>query len=110
MSTVADADTHGHGAPQAHDEHKPDSFYVKIALILAVITGLEVALSYSDIGPLFLPVLFILMAIKFVMVAMFFMHLKFDSRWFNVAFWTGLFLAIFVYFVAMATFEFFMPA
>ncbi|MEZ5216112.1 MAG: cytochrome C oxidase subunit IV family protein [Ilumatobacteraceae bacterium] len=103
-------ETHEHIDPDytaySHDGH-PDGFYVKIAIILAVITGLEVALSYADVGALFLPALLILMAIKFVMVALFFMHLKFDSAWFNMAFWTGLLLAIAVYFVAMATFHFF---
>lgn len=112
MSTATDP--HGHdlaeAAHGAHDEHRPDSFYVKIAIILAVITALEVALSYADVGPLFLPALFIMMAVKFVMVALFFMHLKFDSRWFNMAFWTGLILTILVYAAALSTFKFFVPA
>lgn len=111
MSTVAES--HGHEAEhahEAHDEHKPDIFYVKVAIILAVITGMEVALSYADVGPIFLPALFILMTIKFVMVVLFFMHLRFDSAWFNMAFWTGLVLAILVYVAAMSTFKFFLPS
>jgi len=113
MSTVVDP--HGHeveGTPDdyAHAGHHPDSFYVKIAIVLAAITGLEVALSYSHIGPLFLPVLFVLMTIKFVMVVLFFMHLKFDSAWFNMAFWTGLGLALFVYVAALSTFKFFLAS
>jgi cytochrome c oxidase subunit 4 len=88
-------------------EHHSDAFYVKIAVILALITGLEVALSYNHIGVLFLPVLLTLMAIKFVMVVLFFMHLRFDSKWFNFAFWTGVILAIGVYSGALATFKFF---
>ena len=100
------ADSHGHAD---HEEH-PDSYYIKIAVILAVITALEVVLSYHRPGALFLPVLFILMAIKFVMVVLFFMHLKFDSKWFNMMFWVGLGLAIAVYMAALATFKFFAPA
>jgi cytochrome c oxidase subunit IV len=116
MSTVTephDAD-HGHEASghdaSGHDDHRPDSYYVKVALILAAITALEVALSYSDVGPVFLPALFIMMAIKFVMVVLIFMHLKFDSAWFNMAFWTGLGLAIVVYVAALSTFKFFVPS
>jgi cytochrome c oxidase subunit IV len=114
MSTATDAhDTDPHAGDHAdHIEgdfehaHKPDSWYVKIAIILAVITGFEVMLKYVSIGSLFLPVLFILMAIKFVMVVLFFMHLRFDSKWFNMAFWLGLGLAVFVYCGALATFKF----
>jgi len=88
-------------------EHHSDIFYVKIAILLAAITGMEVWLSYSDIGPIFLPALLILMTIKFVMVVLFFMHLRFDSKWFNFAFWTGVILAVSVYSAALATFKFF---
>lgn len=111
MSTATEAHEHAaHGHDEAHDDHKPDIYYVKIAIILAVITGVEVALSYADVGPFFLPALFILMAVKFVMVVLFFMHLKFDSAWFNMAFWTGLFLTLGVYAAALACFHFFTPA
>ena len=86
--------------------HK-DSFYVQIAAILAVLTGLEVSISYIDIGPAFLPVLLVLMVIKFFMVVLFFMHLKFDSKWFSFFFYAGLVLAVGVYLTALATFKFF---
>ncbi len=76
--------------------------------ILAVLTGLEVTLSYVHIGPLTLPVLFVLMAVKFIMVALFFMHLRFDSTWFNAAFWSGLLFSLGVYIGALATFKFFL--
>ena len=108
-------DSHGHPIDPEHEdpahgdhEHGASDFqYVIIALILAAITGLEVLVSYVDIGPLFLPVLLILMAIKFVTVVSFFMHLKFDNKIFTWIFYTGLLLAIFVYVAALATFHFF---
>jgi cytochrome c oxidase subunit IV len=96
----------GHGDTGYDHAHRADSYYVKIAVILAAITGLEVSLKYVDIGALFLPVLFVLMAVKFVMVVLFFMHLRFDSKWFNMAFWSGLGLAILVYVAALTTFKF----
>ncbi len=103
------ADDHGDHGDHGHGEHvdHPDSYYVKIALVLAAITAAEVALSYMDVGAAFLPTLLIMMAIKFVMVVLFFMHLRFDSKWFNMAFWTGLILAILVYVAALTTFRFF---
>jgi len=82
--------------------------YVRIALILGIITALEVSTYYVDFGPLFMPALLIMMAIKFVMVVSYFMHLKFDNRIFSMMFYAGLILAIGVYAAALATFEFFL--
>ena len=97
----------GEHAEAHYEEHHTDLYYVKIAIILAVITGLEVLLSYSHIGKLFLPTLLILMAIKFVMVVLFFMHLRLDNRVFKYLFYSGLVLAVLVYCAALLTFRFF---
>lgn len=94
-----------HGAE--HDHGLTDAGYVKIAIILAIITALEVSTYYVDFGPFFMPALLVMMVIKFVMVVSYFMHLKFDKRVFSLMFYTGLGLALFVYFVALATFKFF---
>jgi cytochrome c oxidase subunit 4 len=91
--------THQHGMTNAG--------YVRIALILAAITALEVSTYYIDFGPLFMPSLMIMMVVKFFMVATYFMHLKFDNKIFSWMFYAGLFLAIGVYVVALATFKFF---
>lgn len=111
MTTTADSAVEGHDAHalEEHDEHAPhsDIYYVKIAIFLAVLTGMEVSLSYMDIGALFLPLLIILMVIKFFMVVLFFMHLKFDSKWFSFFFYAGLFLAVGCYLAFLATFQFF---
>ncbi len=84
------------------------SAYVRIALILGAITGLEVSTYYVDFGPLFLPALLIMMIIKFVMVVSYFMHLKFDNKIFSMMFYAGLILAIAVYCAALGTFKFFL--
>ena len=112
-------DTHSdHAAHEVHphgghdDEHHwTDLQYIKLALALAVITALEVVLSYTkdDFGKLFLPLLLIMMVVKFFAVVFYFMHLKFDNRLFGMLFYTGFFLAIFVYVVALLTFHFFSP-
>ena len=80
-----------------------------LAIALAVITAIEVALSYmaDDLGAVFLPLLLILMLIKFFSVVFYFMHLKFDNRWFSILFYMGMFLAVGVYIVALFTFKFF---
>ena len=105
-----------HDAPAPHTdphdhpgEHWSDLQFVYLALGLAVITAIEVALSYmvDDLGPVFLPALIILMLIKFFAVVMYFMHLKFDSRLFSLMFYLGLGLAVVVYTVMLFTFKFF---
>ena len=81
--------------------------YVRIAAILAAITALEVATYYVDLGGLFLPSLLIMMAVKFYIVVSFFMHLRYESKLFSWVFYAGLFLAMTVYGIFLATFHFF---
>lgn len=94
---------------EGHAEHWSDFQYVKLAILLAVVTGVEVLLSYikDDMGGFFLPALLILMAFKFMAVVLYFMHLKFDNRLFSIMFYMGLILAIGVYIAALFTFRFF---
>ena len=81
--------------------------YVRIAVILAAITALEVATYYVDFGALFLPSLLIMMAVKFYIVVSFFMHLRYENKLFSWVFYAGLFLAMIVYGIFLATFHFF---
>ncbi|MEM1335171.1 MAG: hypothetical protein AAGG08_17105, partial [Actinomycetota bacterium] len=67
----AESGTPDAGGDDAHaDEHHgpTDAFFIKTALVLAVITALEVAASYVELGPLFLPILIGLMLVKFFAV------------------------------------------
>ena len=98
-------ETETHEDTQEHG--MSDAGYIKIAVILALITALEVSTYYVDFGPLFMPSLLIMMVVKFVMVVSYFMHLEFDSKIFSFLFYTGLGLALFVYITALATFKFF---
>ncbi|MGH2393074.1 MAG: cytochrome C oxidase subunit IV family protein [Gemmatimonadota bacterium] len=60
--------------------HASRSTYWIIALILGIITVLEVAVFYVPaVRGVIVPVLLVLSAAKFVLVAMFFMHLRYDS-------------------------------
>jgi cytochrome c oxidase subunit 4 len=95
---------------EAHDvehDHPKESLYITVAVILAALTGLEILTYYVDFGRLFLPALLTLMAVKFLLVALFFMHLKFDAKIFGRLFWSGLILAVVVYVAALATFQVF---
>ena len=105
-------DTHDHGV--AADEHAhglTDMGYVKIAIILAIMTAAEVTLTYIHLpGKLFMAILLTLMVAKFWTVVSYFMHLKFDNKIFTRLFYAGLFLATFVYIAALCTFQFFAPS
>jgi len=87
--------------------HKPNSFYIKVAGALAVITALEVALYYLDLHSWYMPILLTLMVIKFLTVVSVFMHLKYDNKLFSALFYSGLILALVVYTIALLTFRFF---
>jgi cytochrome c oxidase subunit 4 len=86
--------------------HPSDGQYVLVALFLAVITGAEVALYYVDLNfRVYAVILIVAMIVKFATVAMFFMHLRFDSRLFRWVFVTGLVLATVVYTIVLLTFH-----
>ena len=96
-------------APDDHEHaaHASDKDYVMIALGLAVLTAIEVGLSYwHALEGLYLVIpLLVVMAIKFFIVASRFMHLHFDSKTLSRLFYAGLFLACGVYLIALLTFH-----
>lgn len=97
-------------SPVAHEQtHPSDTHYVRIAVFLAALTAIEVALSYINglEGLVLLFPLLVIMAIKFGMVALHFMHLKWDSKLLTRLFYAGLFLAVGVYLAALSTFRLF---
>jgi cytochrome c oxidase subunit 4 len=81
-------------------EHAHPGFptYIRIALILTVITAIEVAVYYVDaLRPALVPVLLTLSIVKFVLVVGYFMHLKFDPRLLSGLFVFGLVIALAVF-------------
>lgn len=104
------SDTHSHGSmththpnpgPHTHEDHTHGHptwrTYVVIGFILCVITGVEVAIFYVEaLANLLVPMLLVLSALKFVIVVLFYMHLKFDSKIFGRVFFAPLFLAALV--------------
>jgi cytochrome c oxidase subunit 4 len=80
--------------------------YIKVALVLATITGIEVAVYYvSAVRSVLVPMLLTFSIVKFALVALWFMHLRFDNRLFRRLFVTGLVLASGVYLVVLTTFH-----
>jgi len=86
--------------------HPTEMEYVKVALVLAAITLAEVAVYYVEsLEGLLVPILGVMSIAKFAIVALWFMHLRFDSRLFRRLFLMGIALAVFVYTVALSTFH-----
>ena len=92
--------------PPEDIEHPGPRQYVVVALVLAVLTAIEVALFYMDFVPQGIVVLslMVLMFLKFGIVALWFMHLRFDSRIYRRLFITGIILAIAVFLIVLLTF------
>lgn len=89
-----------------HHDHPGDGRYIKIALFLAVITAVEVAFSYWEaVEGILAPSLIAMSVVKFAVVVLYFMHLKFDSRLFRRLFVAGLALAIFCFTAMLTTFH-----
>lgn len=113
-ATTSDVNLEGTGVaagvalPGVHAEHAHPGprKYVGVAVILAVITAVEVSLYYTALSGLLLVSLLVGLAfVKFGMVAAYFMHLKFDGRLLRRLFATGLVLALAVYSVALFTLD-----
>ena len=90
-----------------HASHPTDNTYIKIAVILAVITALEVAIFYIDGIPdmVFFTILICMSIVKFAIVAMYYMHLKFDESIFVWLFGGGILLASGVIIALMVLFN-----
>jgi cytochrome c oxidase subunit 4 len=81
--------------------------YVFIAVILVVITAIEVAASYLDgdiNSNLLIALLAVMAAIKFFLVCAWYMHMKQDKPFFRRVFVIGMVGATVVYSIALATF------
>src|SRR5688572_20223867 len=99
---MAHEPVHTEGAEGAHlsgeEHHHPGwSTYWKVALILTVITIVEVWAYYIPsfvASRAFIPSLLIMSAAKFVIVVAFYMHLKYDHKLFRALFTGPLAIAV----------------
>ncbi|MGH7814839.1 MAG: cytochrome C oxidase subunit IV family protein [Candidatus Binataceae bacterium] len=102
MSEIAHAEEM-HGAT-----HHPGAVtYVIIAVILVVLTALEITVFYVHaLQPVLVPLLLILSAAKFVLVVMFYMHLKYDQWLLSGIFVFPLFIAMVMLFSLILLFTY----
>ena len=92
--TNPDIDVHAMG--EVH-EHPTWREYKWVALILTLITVAEVWAYYVPsfvASPAFVPILLIMSAVKFAIVVLFYMHLKYDARLFRALFTGPLIIAV----------------
>ena len=77
-----------HGA-DAHGHHPTAGMYVMIGIILTIITAVEVSAYYIpawETSAIYVPSMLLLSAVKFTIVVMFYMHLKYDHKLFRALF------------------------
>ena len=87
-----------HGSEHTHPSLRT---YVNVAIVLSIITAVEVLIYYIEaLEGVLVPALILLSAIKFVTVIGYFMHLKFDTRMLTFAFSAALIISI-VLFIAL---------
>ncbi len=80
----------GHDAPQESKFH----LLVQMAMILAIMTGMEVLLVYLPLAKwIIITGLMVLLTIKFIIGIYLFMHLKWDKLFCTILFLIGLILA-----------------
>ena len=82
-------------AVDSHD-HGDSKFqlFIQIAMVLAVITGVEIVIVYIPIARwLVISALLILSLVKFMLVIFYFMHLRWDKVFCTILFFIGLILA-----------------
>ena len=99
--TPEHAAAHGHGPAEHH--HPTAATYIKVGVILTLITVVEVWAYYVPefvASRAFVPSLLIMSAAKFAIVVMFYMHLKYDHKLFRALF-TGPLAIAFVTIVAL---------
>jgi cytochrome c oxidase subunit 4 len=108
------ADTHiDEQGPEVHagthgERHPGPKEYIRIAIILAAITAAEVAVYYIEgFKEVLVPILFFFSFVKFTLVVLWFMHLKFDSRTYARFFVMGLAGAITLFLIVLLTFKVF---
>ena len=85
-----------HAAMGMVKEHPTWSTYWKVAVVLTLITVVEVWIYYIPAikdSRAFVPMLLTMSAVKFAIVVMFYMHLRYDHKLFRVLFTGPLIIA-----------------
>ena len=86
-----------------HKDHPTPKKYVQIAIVLGILTAIEIALYYTEdiVGVFTDPILIILAVGKFIIVVGWFMHLRFENKMVNRFFTGGMILALVLFAIVM---------
>lgn len=81
----------------SHREPATVGTYLKVAVILTLITALEVGVIYiRRLAPIIVPLLLVMALAKFALVVLFFMHLRYDRRVLTAVFVGPILVAVLV--------------
>lgn len=81
-----------------HAQHPDTTQYIAVGIILAVFTAIEIGISFAAVpSDIAIPSLIVLTVLKFALVVLWFMHLRFDSGWYRRLFVFGLVVALAIY-------------
>ena len=109
MTATTETPVPGSGDP-AHEEHADHlnaRDYWMIALFLAIVTAVEVAITYIPgfEGPLLVTALIVAGIVKFLTVVAFFMHLRYEPFTMNFMFYFGLIGALALFIAVLLSFQ-----
>lgn len=92
-------------ATHTDEAHATTGHYVRIAIVLTVLTVMEVATYYVDIPfAVLVPLLLVLAGMKFGLVVAYYMHLRYDSKLFSGFFFFGFVIEILLLVALMVLF------
>ena len=92
-----------HARASTHHAGPSVATYIKVAILLTIITALEVGVIYiRRLTPILFPLLIVMATAKFALVTLFFMHLRYDHRSLRFLFLGPLIVAILLA-IALAT-------
>jgi heme/copper-type cytochrome/quinol oxidase subunit 4 len=87
----------GESARAKEQAHPGPKEYILIGVVLSILTAAEVAVYFVEaLAPVLFHILVVLSTIKFILVVMYYMPLKFDSRLFTGVFMLPFSIAVFM--------------
>src|SRR5207237_9194425 len=100
-------------SPAAHapgEGHATVQTYVRVAVVLGILTAIEIGALYVPGLPshLLVTLLLFFSVLKFALVVAFFLHLRYDNKLLTVLFVVSLFIVIFIIIAFMAIFDAFL--
>ena len=94
--------------------HASDRTYLKVGSILFILTAIEIGLYFVEdmlesawSVYLLIAALIVLSTMKFILVVMYYMHLKWDDRMFTWFFLAGMFVAATIILAMMAMYRYY---